>query len=103
MGREVKRVQPGAPFGDHLPDCFEPEAGEWWQMFQTVSDKPYTPAFATPEELADHLASEQNAWASNDRGMTRDRWLKFITGPGCSPSFVADERGFRSGVEAATE
>lgn len=76
----------------------EPPAGDGWQLWETVSEgSPVSPVFASPEELARWLTDS----GEND-GMTFDRWLKFITGPGWAPSLVSGDGGVVSGVEAVT-
>lgn len=42
--------------------------GEWWQVWENVTDgSPVTPAFATAEELADHLMEHGDAWSDGKR------------------------------------
>ena len=107
MRRELKRVAPGAdwqrraknaPLLDEDPP-FTP--GAWFQMWQTVSDQPYTPAFETAEELARWCAD--NPWGMEvDRPVPYETWLRFINGPGWAPSMViTPETGPVSGVCAA--
>lgn len=65
----------------------EPPAGDGWQLWETVSEgSPITPVFATAEELARHMARRD---ASSDDGMDEAGWLRFVQGPGWSPSMVA--------------
>lgn len=60
----------------------EPPAGDGYQLWETVSEgSPISPVFATPEELADWLAIDENQ-KGTDKGTTRAQWLKFIQGPG---------------------
>ena len=69
----------------------EPPTGEGYQVWETVSDgSPISPVFATPDELARHMALARDG--------SYEQWMKFITGPGWAPSAVYDESGFRSGV-----
>lgn len=69
----------------------EPPAGEGYQIWQTVSEgAPISPVFATPEELASHMAGR--AWGA-DHGSSYESWMKFIVGPGWAPSMVIDDRG----------
>ena len=98
MGREVKRVAPGADFGPHLEENPKYKKGDWYQMWQTVSDKPYTPAFEAPEELARWCAT--HPWGAEESNpVSYEAWLKFIKGPGFAPTLVMDANGSRSGVE----
>lgn len=77
----------------------EPPAGDGYQIWETVSEgSPISPVFATPEELARHMAGRR--WGA-DHGSSYETWLKFITGPGWSLSMVMDGNGIRSGPEAA--
>ena len=76
----------------------EPPGGDGYQIWETVSEgSPISPVFATPEELARHMAGKQ--WGA-DKGTSYETWLKFITGPGWAPSMISDGNGLRSGVEA---
>lgn len=77
----------------------EPPAGDGYQIWETVSEgSPISPVFATPEELARHMAGTQ--WGA-DKGSSYETWMKFINGPGWAPSMVMDASGVRTGVEAA--
>ena len=76
----------------------EPPEGDWWQVWETVSEgSPISPPFATPEELARHMATTR--WGA-DQGTSYEQWLKFIKGPGWAPSMVISGGVIRSGVEA---
>ena len=87
MGRELHRVIPDAEFGEQMAEGSTPVKGDWWQMWQTVSDKAYTPAFATPEELARWCA--EHPWGAEvDNPVSYDRWLAFIIGPGWAPTMT---------------
>lgn len=76
----------------------EPPTGDGYQIWETVSEgSPISPVFATPEELARHMAGTK--WGADD-GTPYETWLKFIKGPGWAPSMVSDRTGLHSGVEA---
>lgn len=76
----------------------EPPAGEGYQAWQTVSEgSPISPVFATPEELATHMATTR--WGA-DKGSSYETWMNFICGNGWAMSMVIDSNGARSGVEA---
>ena len=60
--------------------------------------QPDLPAFATPEELARHMAGTR--WGA-DKGTSYETWLRFINGPGWAPSMVMDASGVRTGADAA--
>src|SRR3990167_319364 len=77
----------------------EPPAGEGYQIWETVSEgSPISPVFATPEELAQYMAT--HGWGG-DTGGNYATWLRFINGPGWAPSMVMDEHGIRTGADAA--
>lgn len=101
MGRELMRVKEGAPWGAECEERMAPEKGDWFQMWQTVSDKPYTPAFATAEELAAWCAN--HPWGmEKDNPVSYETWLKFIQGPGWAPSMMGMAGNVASGVEFVT-
>lgn len=80
----------------------KPPKGPWYQMWETVSEgSPISPAFETVEELARWLADNRSG--SVDQGISYDKWLAFIRGPGWAPSLIVNEKGVMSGVEAASE
>ncbi|MBK8773042.1 MAG: hypothetical protein IPM06_21790 [Rhizobiales bacterium] len=69
----------------------EPPTGDGYQIWETVSEgSPISPVFATPEELAQHMAGTR--WGA-DKGSSVETWLKFINGPGWAPSMVIDANG----------
>lgn len=77
----------------------EPPAGDGYQIWETVSEgSPISPVFATPEELAQHLAGKP--WGA-DKGSSYEDWMRFINGPGWAVSIVMDSTGIRSGPSAA--
>lgn len=81
----------------------EPPAGDGYQLWETVSEgSPISPVFATPEELASWLVEPGND-TSVTKGMTYEQWMVFICGDGWAPSFVADSKGFRDGVQAMVD
>ena len=97
MGREVIRVAPKASYGDTFDEDQPIIPGEWWQMWQTVSDRPYTPAFATAEELARWCAD--HPWGMEvDKPVAYETWLRFIQGPGWAPTAIITAEGVVSGV-----
>lgn len=118
MGREIKRVPMdfdwpidaewlgyqrdcGNDECDGCADCerVEPPEGEGYQLWQTVSDAPMSPVFATPEELARYMADlEAGSW---DAGISYEKWLKFINGPGWAPSMMIVDGRVYKGIECA--
>jgi hypothetical protein len=94
MGREVYRVSKESTDinEDYIP-------GDWWQMWQTISYRPYTPAFETPEELA--LWCAEHPWGSEvSYPVSYDTWLKFIKEDGCSATLIINNGVVMSGVES---
>lgn len=80
----------------------EPPKGEGYQIWETTSEgSPISPVFATPEELAEWMATPGNGWKT-DQGTTREQWLAFIKGPGWAPSFVSAGTGLQTGVQATS-
>jgi hypothetical protein len=77
----------------------EPPEGEGWQLWQTVSDGPISPVYATPEELARWMASPAYTWGASQPMKYKDA-LAFITGPGWAPSAV---RTASHGVETGEQ
>jgi len=56
-----------------------------------VSDgSPISPVFATPEELAEHMAGTR--WGA-DHGTPYETWMQFIIGPGWALSMVGSKTG----------
>lgn len=77
----------------------EPPTGDGYQIWETVSEgSPISPVFATPEELAAHMAGTR--WGA-DKGTSYETWLQFINGPGWAPSMIMDTSGARTGADAA--
>ncbi len=121
MGREIKRVSLDFDFpidasysdhvwGQHKPTCescqqeeenedgpsctfsgSSPPVGEGWQLWQTVSDGPISPVFATADELIDWMSQplsfEQqsrtdpgpypaNPWGQGWRKSTAEQFVK---------------------------
>lgn len=75
----------------------DPPAGDGYQIWETVSEgSPISPVFATPEELAKHMAGKP--WGA-DKGSSYEMWLRFINGPGWALSLIIDANGVRSGVD----
>lgn len=59
----------------------EPPAGDWWQVWETVSEgSPVTPALATREELVAYLVEGGDAWdrKRGDGGWTRENAESFV-------------------------
>jgi hypothetical protein len=69
----------------------EPPVGDGYQIWETESaGSPISPVFATPEELAQHMAGKTSY----------DTWLQFINGPGWAPTLAVVENEVLSGVDA---
>ena len=72
-----------------------PPTGDGYQIWETVSEgSPISPVFATPKELAMHMAGTR--WGA-DRGSSAEQWLAFINGPGWAPSMVMTSKGIETG------
>lgn len=79
-----------------------PPAGDAYQIWETVSEgSPISPPFATPEELARHMATTR--WGADKEGTPYETWLAFIRGPGWAPSMVMANGKLMDGVTASVE
>jgi hypothetical protein len=105
----------------HAPDPafyvpWTPEEATWFQLWQTVSEgTPVSPAFATKEELAAHLAEHGDAWDQTrcwnkescklfgltfgKPGWGADVATAFVMGDGWAPSMVIQDGSVMSGVQ----
>jgi len=95
------------PEAEQLADDWkniEPPTGDGYQLWETVSEgSPISPVFATPEELANYLATNEDyKWKRNDAGTTCEQWLKFIMGTGWSVSMAVQDGKVMTGVQAAS-
>lgn len=120
MGREVKRVPldftfpMGGSFADarydqHRAECCKddhdeceyesnPPTGDGWQLWQTVSDGPVTPVFATAEALIDYMSQPcdcgqrwcEDPWPTMPAGKGWRRAVaeKFVRAKGWMPLMV---------------
>lgn len=86
----------------------------WFQVWETVSEgTPVTPPFETEAELIDYLVENGDFWDQerrrkgntymNCKPWSRESAENFVLGSGWAPSFIADEKGVRSGVEALSD
>lgn len=62
----------------------EPPAGDGWQLWQTVSDGPISPVFATSDGLVAYLATTGDAWGHVWRREAAEAFMR----EGWAPSFV---------------
>lgn len=77
----------------------KPPTGEWWQLWETISEgSPVTPAFETAESLALYMG--ENPRAGRTKNMTYEAILKWVTTGGWAPSLVVTSAGIKSGIEA---
>lgn len=76
----------------------EPPAGEWWQLWEDISEgSPVSPVFSTAEELASWL--EKDAGRSTfDEKASVATWLAVLR-EGSVPAFVVGGGRVLSGVE----
>lgn len=80
-----------------------PPVGEWWQVWETVSEgSPVSPAFETPEELAHYLADNRRAHGSQGE-ISYAAALSWIQGSGHTFSMTFGPAGLRTGVESALD
>lgn len=134
MGREIKRVPMDFDFplgkgyfdhqwakhtatceADEHDDCevdTEPPKGDGWQLWQTVSDGPISPVFATADELVDWMCqpvplNERRPFAPEAypampwaRGWRREVAEPFVKRCGWAPSMVISGGVAMSGPEA---
>lgn len=78
-------------------ECTDPPTGDGYQIWETVSEgSPISPVFATPDELARHMAGTR--WGA-DGGTPYETWLSFINGPGWAPSMIGTPGNMKTGVE----
>lgn len=76
----------------------EPPEGEWWQVWETVSEgSPVTPAFETPEELIDYLV--ENGDGGYGPAPSREAASRFVLGSGWVPSGMVGPNGMITGVQ----
>ncbi len=90
----------GAPdVNDYMPTWTESECTHLMMYEDTSEGTPISPAFATPEELAQWLA-DTNASAFGGEGASYEAWLRIARG-GWAPSMVfTPKNGCQSGVSA---
>ena len=92
MGFEI------SDYGCPTLDFLAPPKGEGWQMWEDTSEgSPISPAFETPEKLAQWL-TDNNASSFGSDTATYGQWLAMIK-QGYAVGMVADKDGIRSGVE----
>ncbi len=76
----------------------------WWQVYETVSEgTPVTPAFATPEELIDYLATKGDFWDQRlgTPPPSREAAERFVKA-GWVPSMVIGGGKIATGIEIAS-
>lgn len=86
---------------DYMPSWSPEEATHYMMYEDTSKGTPISPAFATPEELAQWLA-DTNASAFGNTGASYDGWLRVARG-GYAPSMVISNGSMQSGVDALTD
>lgn len=96
-----------------------PPPGEWWQVWETVSEgSPVTPAFATAEELINYLSENGDLWCQRRmadeavRGTfglppttkpSRESATRFVLGSGFVPSMVIQDGVIKTDIHAAED
>jgi len=81
---------------DYMPNWTKEEATYYMMYEDTSEGTPISPAFATPQELAQWLV-DNKASSFADMTATYEQWLRVCCG-GYAPSMVLDASGLRSGV-----
>jgi hypothetical protein len=82
---------------DYMPDWPEEQRTHYMMYEDTSEGTPISPAFATPEELAQWLV-DNGASAFAGETASYDAWLRIARG-GFAPSAVLDSGQLKSGVE----
>jgi hypothetical protein len=99
MGREVKRV-PLEYVDDGRP---EPPKGRGWQMWTTTEERPMSPVFKAPEQLARWL-TDNKASAFGSQKASYNEWLNMIHEGSSLTGFMNSKTGrVKSGVAEAHE
>lgn len=82
---------------DYMPTFPEGTATHLMMYEDTTEGTPISPAFATPEELAQWLV-DNDASANGNQTASYEGWLRVCKG-GVAPSMIMDSKGLRSGVD----
>jgi hypothetical protein len=99
MGREVKRV----PLDYEHDGNPEPTKGKGWQMWTTTEERPMSPVFNSPQQLARWL-TDSKASAFGHQKATYDEWLSMIHEGSSLTGFMNSKTGkTKSGVAEAHE
>lgn len=86
------------PFsGDYMPNWPKDQRTHYMMYEDTSEGTPISPAFETPEELAEWLV-DNNASAFAGQTATYDAWLRVANG-GFAPSMIIQDGHMMSGVE----
>jgi len=78
---------------------------DWWQAYETVTEgTPVSPAFATPEELIEHLVAHGDYWDQRRgaKGYSRKAAEVFVKS-GWAPSGMIKDGTFYTGIESLTK
>ena len=87
---------------DYMPNWPVDQRTHLMMYEDTSEGTPLSPAFKTPEELAQWLA-DTNASAFGSEGASYEAWLRVARG-GWAPSLVmSPEHGLKNGVEAVCD
>ena len=99
-GKKFEDWSGPAPDYSYYMEQFPNEKKTHYMMYETTSEgTPISPAFETPEKLAEWLA-ENKASAFANIPATYEQWLRMITGPGSSCGAVLENGVLKSGVAA---
>ena len=98
IGRTYAEWAGKRPRQEAYMPVFAPGTATHLMMYEDCTEgTPISPAFATPEELAQWL-TDNEASAFGDQGASYEGWLRVAQG-GFAPSMVLDANGARSGVD----
>jgi len=87
---------------DYMPNWPESERTHFMMYEDTSEGTPISPAFATPEELAQWLA-DSGASALGSSTATYDVWLRVAKGGWAPSAIYTPESGFKNGVDALSD
>ena len=87
---------------DYMPNWPESERTHFMMYEDTSEGTPISPAFATPEELAQWLA-DTGASAFGSSTATYDGWLRVAKGGWAPSAIYTPESGFKNGINALVD
>ena len=97
---QFKRQRPHRD--DYMPNWPKSERTHFMMYEDTSEGTPISPAFATPEELAQWLA-DTGASAFGSSTETYDGWLRVAKGGWAPSAIYTPESGFKNGINALVD